>query len=710
MKHILLIMSILLMLVLFPVSCIYEQVVENNKGGGVVTPPDPEPTNPVLHLRIKPETELIQNFNAQVGLFITNSKDASILTPNFAVSLNGGGGSQSVDVELPAGSDSIVSYRVYYPYSSSSSVVNTSTNRYSGSIPSVQDQAIASDNSIPTSISDRLLMISTSANSVNIKDNNVPELRLQNVLSLVRVKIKANADLLSDPNFKTQRIKQVEIYYSMKGYPNTSLLNIAGDYGILLTRAPGDSYYTPPSPTTLSNATTKTTANITNSPLITATEQHVWFVIPPVNESNTFYDSFSMFAVITTQSDDNVTYKSVHEFSENGIGVTRNRLIDVATTLRKDNIVSDNVLKKNFRDEPANTYIISEAGFYSIPLSKNDGAPITGAASADWIWASGTQVVATSNIEDLISNITLKGDSITFNVGSVMSSLKKGNVLLAAKNSSGKILWTWHIWITDKPKDVTYESGKTFMDRNLGALSIESYGSYAEKYGFVYQWGRKDPFFGGDGVSASETATLSVAKTNTILRNTSWDWDVTPKGTVTGDVIDYTIENPTKFIYGDDNLGLAADWLATSDSTLWGGVSKTIYDPCPHGYRVPDKNDVATLHILAGINSNSQYFRMINNYSWEYYRQGGVKELWYVSGYRLGRSVSQGHSGGQLIASGTASESGSMAYWTRTPALQAGQPVPGGSYRVFSSNTQLYSSDDYGDNADAYAIRCVKTP
>ena len=32
------------------------------------------------------------------------------------------------------------------------------------------------------------------------------------------------------------------------------------------------------------------------------------------------------------------------------------------------------------------------------------------------------------------------------------------------------------------------------------------------------------------------------------------------------------------------------DWLSTPDNTLWSNEAKTMYDPCPPGYRVPACN------------------------------------------------------------------------------------------------------------------------
>jgi hypothetical protein len=45
----------------------------------------------------------------------------------------------------------------------------------------------------------------------------------------------------------------------------------------------------------------------------------------------------------------------------------------------------------------------------------------------------------------------------------------------------------------------------------------------------------------------------------------------------------YALANPHKFILANEG----GDWLTVKDNSLWGS-SKTIYDPCPEGWRVPD--------------------------------------------------------------------------------------------------------------------------
>ncbi len=218
----------------------------------------------------------------------------------------------------------------------------------------------------------------------------------------------------------------------------------------------------------------------------------------------------------------------------------------------------------------ANSYIISEAGTYSFSTAKgNSNISVGAVASAEVLWESfGTDV--TPNIGDLVYDVTYSDNAISFK-----ASNKKGNAVIAAKDADGNILWSWHIWLTKKPKDQVYNNnGGTMMDRNLGATSTNH--GFVETLGLMYQWGRKDPFVGSSSISESIVA-----------KSTMGDWP-TVSSTEENGTIAYAIANPTTFIVENSNNG---DWFFTfkdiTDNMRWRST-KTIYDPCPAGYRVPD--------------------------------------------------------------------------------------------------------------------------
>ena len=151
--------------------------------------------------------------------------------------------------------------------------------------------------------------------------------------------------------------------------------------------------------------------------------------------------------------------------------------------------------------------------------------------------------------------------------------LKAGNAVVAVKNEAGDILWSWHIWIPETPIQTGSFSGalgEDFMDRNLGALVATEAGDSPidpRSYGMVYQWGRKDPFTASGETNANTLATCAGAQ------------DEVADGQIT---LEQSIRNPRLLGHVDNG-----DWLVESNDLMWSETEKTIYDPCPPGYRAP---------------------------------------------------------------------------------------------------------------------------
>lgn len=220
----------------------------------------------------------------------------------------------------------------------------------------------------------------------------------------------------------------------------------------------------------------------------------------------------------------------------------------------------------------ANCYIVSQAGYYKFKTVKGNSSTSVGSVSSvEVLWESFGNATAPA-IGDLVRQVSVNNGYIHF-----VASEKKGNAVVAAKNASGKILWSWHIWLTDKPADQTYRnSAGKMMDRNLGATTTTP--GNVRALGLLYQWGRKDPFLSGQGITnkkmaASTLNTWPVVKTSEVLESHN--------------AMNYSIAHPTTFLLNPTDPW---DWYCTSDSyrnnSLWSST-KTIYDPCPAGYKVP---------------------------------------------------------------------------------------------------------------------------
>ena len=232
----------------------------------------------------------------------------------------------------------------------------------------------------------------------------------------------------------------------------------------------------------------------------------------------------------------------------------------------------------------ANSYILTQGGAYCIAAVKGNDSNewLSKTSSAAVLWETfGTSTAP--KVGDLIKSVSYKDGYIAFQTADIF---KEGNAVIAAKDAEGNILWSWHIWMTDQPQEHVYKNNAgTMMDRNLGATS--STPGDAGAHGLLYQWGRKDPFLNASFIIENYTTYLPHAK-STI----SWT-SIVPAYPWYG-TLDYATSNPTTPIsvpYMPGNY----DWLYNSssnltDNTRWtdSNSPKSIYDPCPAGWRVPD--------------------------------------------------------------------------------------------------------------------------
>lgn len=235
----------------------------------------------------------------------------------------------------------------------------------------------------------------------------------------------------------------------------------------------------------------------------------------------------------------------------------------------------------SYARQTANCYPVAAAQKNMFRATKgNETSIIPDIASVGIVWRG--QSASSTNLTNKVvkDDISYKNGYIYFE-----STANQGNAVIGAYDASGKILWSWHIWVlsSDRPLTDVKLDNKTFLDRNLGALYSGCYasGDYETAIlaaGLLYQWGRKDPF-GGKGAIQPEKSIVMLDKTNANCKTTT-------AGPVS---VQTTIENPTSFI-----TATSGHWASDITDT-WGGDTKTIYDPCPYGYRVPAKADFESI-------------------------------------------------------------------------------------------------------------------
>ena len=243
------------------------------------------------------------------------------------------------------------------------------------------------------------------------------------------------------------------------------------------------------------------------------------------------------------------------------------------------------------------------------PWLKNNGAAPDGVTL---VW---------EDSKGLVTDIALDADFLTF---SVPQDAVEGNAVIAA-TQKGVIVWSWHIWLTseDLGQTATAKTSKGTYDiaaMNLGHATdgkslqnsvmarqcflvirqTEAGGQQTEKtvrqagsssassttgniFCTFYQWGRKDALPPAN--DALTPRTCYTGEGNVLSVNAGPCFN-----------IGWTIKNPAKFLVNESNRGPYGP-LGTAQQNVWSPDYKTVYDPCPPGYRISPN---AVLNAIAG--------------------------------------------------------------------------------------------------------------
>lgn len=231
----------------------------------------------------------------------------------------------------------------------------------------------------------------------------------------------------------------------------------------------------------------------------------------------------------------------------------------------------------------ANSYVAPVAGTYKFLATEgNDLESKVSPASVGVIWTTNNTTTAVA-LNDIVSSASVDGNYIRFSTTGT-----PGNAVIAAFDNDSNILWSWHVWCSGeyiKVREYPVECKVRMMDRNMGALSCNPEDG-ALCSGFNYQWGRKDPFVGAGSFTEKgpKGGPLSAAMTYydvNITKN-----DAVSATTLTAATVQaYANAHPTTFI---TQVSGDSDWYPGHNAQLW-IPEKTKYDPCPVGYRIPDK-------------------------------------------------------------------------------------------------------------------------
>lgn len=377
--------------------------------------------------------------------------------------------------------------------------------------------------------------------------------------------------------------------------------------------------------------------------------------------------------------DDVVSYKTTENTSlrtrEGTISLVYGNVTALYTVRQTANIVDLSL------SATANCYIISSPGCYKIMAVKgNSSVSVGNVSSCRVLWESfGTDESINSN--DLIEEVLYDSGYICFKTS---ETFRKGNAVITA-NGGGHTLWSWHIWLTDQPQGQRYDNNGrytvTMMDRNLGATSATP--EDAGTIGLLYQWGRKDPFLNYGNLSCYS---------NSVAKSTA-EWPSPITSTSSTGTIEYAVEHPTTFIIGNEHN---YDWYYTgsankNENSRWQS-KKTIYDPCPIGWHVPDDDVWENAFGITTFFKESFSGRGID-FSKTKYRLGQTGPIWYpASGhrdYKTGNIDGFGFSG---------------SFWTNSPSSSL-SPWP--AYYFYFGNREVWPLMSE-NRSSGLAVRCQK--
>ena len=355
--------------------------------------------------------------------------------------------------------------------------------------------------------------------------------------------------------------------------------------------------------------------------------------------------------------------------------------------------------------ETANCYVVSKAGSYKFPLVMgNDPEHTLSEISKVTVLWETDNTSASQTVGSIIKDVTNNSRYVYFNTP---STLKNGNAVIAAwRKVGGKdtIVWSWHIWVCkdfdpDASAQTLRRKPKPMMDRNLGALSNSATSPLSN--GFFYQWGRKDPFPG-----AIESYVAADGGAGTYMSTTVGALKLEPAVNSTRSVtVDYVIAHPDVFITSTEGY-----WLPSSINTLWGvesnyqggqiteKVYKSLYDPCPPGWKVP------RAHVMNGtqhVESQEAWSGLSSTeYRWEAYGRGiylptTQGDTWYPNNGYITKE-------GKVIMVGQY-----CCYWSCDPyggglsfAMQLLKDMGG---------RLLFNPIQYGKvNGEGHSVRCIK--
>lgn len=264
----------------------------------------------------------------------------------------------------------------------------------------------------------------------------------------------------------------------------------------------------------------------------------------------------------------------------------------------------------------ANCYVVTHPGYYKFPLVygnaiKNGATNAIAYGSSTFVNHLGNQItnpyiyensgctvgsaeLVWQDAQNLISNnIALCDNNTYISFEITKANIQQGNAVIAVKDGNGNIMWSWHIWVTNKnvyeTQAVTASYNSTTKTLMFMPFPLGWNDSTPAPTCTFYQWGRKDPFPPSDGSSLTSTTDKTLYAYDTSGTSITVNWS--PYSSQVD--IATSILNPSTFYCGYLN------WCNQSSKELWNVgeddytvdfelITKSVYDPSPAGFRLPE--------------------------------------------------------------------------------------------------------------------------
>lgn len=362
------------------------------------------------------------------------------------------------------------------------------------------------------------------------------------------------------------------------------------------------------------------------------------------------------------------------------------------------------------RSQRANSYILEygtgSATTVNIPLARANESTL-GTQIADVTAVPAANIVIswqTSASLVTLDKTNLSKGYFTVNANNAATA---GNAVVAVTDGTN-ILWSWHIWVVSPANDPNLTSnqittaGCTWMKLDLGAIAYAPASAYTSSAGFFYQWGRKDPFLYSTTTAGAVPTIVGYTAptyTNPSITVTAITGDSYAKlydisASYTNQLL-YSVRYPMLFLnnWAGSMATTTAANTAVGGINSWGGEfgqTKTVYDPCPVGWRVPSFKRTSTSLV-------SPWASM----TWT----GGTTPSGTVSNTNYGTDVNYGTyptTGFRTAAGAFSSVGGVSMRWSATR-----NTANVNSMDVFFSSSSV-GTNDPNPSCTGFNVRCVK--